>query len=110
MASCTEQDVRDRIQTELASAVVTRLITEADDELTDMIGSGSLDAGQKKRACALLTCEIIAMRYPQSYKVGGLSVTNPQDYAKQFRRGAIKILRRSSGVGGMRAVDPLAED
>lgn len=108
MASCSEQDVRDRIQTELAQAVVLRLIDEADDELTDL-GGGALDAGQKKRACSMLTAEIIAQRYPQSYKIGGMSVTNPADYALTFRRGALKVIRRSSGIGGLRAVDPLAE-
>ena len=108
MASCVFGDVRLRIFTELTDANITSLIVEADDELTDLGGS-NLDAGQKKRACALLTCEIIAARYPLSYKLGGTSVTNSEDYAKKFRISALKVLRRSAGIGGLRPVSPLDE-
>ena len=106
MASCVFGDVRVYIQTDLANADITTAITEADDELTDIMGGTSLDAGQKKRACALLTAAIIADKYPQSYGVGRVRVQH-KDRGVYFRRRAMRIIAKQTGR--VQAKDPLEE-
>tara|TARA_Y100000310_G_C20683963_1_gene817776 strand:+ start:3099 stop:3419 length:321 start_codon:yes stop_codon:yes gene_type:complete len=106
MASCVFGDVRVYIQTDLSDADITTLITEADDDLTDVMGSTSLDTGQKKRACAYLAAAIIADKYPQSYNVGRVRIQH-KDRGVYFRRRAMRIIAKQTGR--VQAKDPLEE-